>query len=70
VEGPGLPRLDAKRSMAERINAALADAYRGMVDSEEILILINEYPLENAAAGGRLQSENPQLVAALKQATG
>ncbi len=70
VEGPGWPRIDAKRKLVERINAALADAYRGMVNTDEILILINEYPLENAAAAGRLQSENLQLVEALKQATG
>jgi phenylpyruvate tautomerase PptA (4-oxalocrotonate tautomerase family) len=70
VEGPGRPRLDAKRKLVERINTAVADAYRGIVDVHEILILINEYPLENAAADGRLQSENPQLVEALQRATG
>jgi hypothetical protein len=33
----------------------------------ETLILMNFYPLENAGFAGRMQSDNPQIVAAVTQ---
>jgi phenylpyruvate tautomerase PptA (4-oxalocrotonate tautomerase family) len=65
VEAPQLRSLAARRKMMEQIDAAIADAYRDIANVAEILILHNEYPLENAAWGGRLQSDNPEVVAAL-----
>jgi len=35
-----------------------------------ILILHNEYPLENAGWAGRLQSDNPEIVEAMKELNG
>jgi hypothetical protein len=37
-------------------------AYRGIANTGEFLVFMNEYPLENALYGGRLQSDNPQIV--------
>jgi len=65
VEAPQLRSLAARRKMMVQIDAAIADAYRDIANVAEILILHNEYPLENAAWGGRLQSDNPEVVAAL-----
>jgi phenylpyruvate tautomerase PptA (4-oxalocrotonate tautomerase family) len=65
IEAPQLRSMAARRKMMESINAAIADAYRDIANVGEILILHNEYPLENAAWAGRLQSENPEAVAAL-----
>jgi hypothetical protein len=56
--------------MIESINAAVADAYRDLANTREILILHNEYPLENAGWAGRLQSDNPQIVQAMKKLNG
>jgi hypothetical protein len=43
-----------------------AEAYAGLANTDETLILMNHYPLENAWAG-RLQSDNPELVEEMKQ---
>ena len=70
IEAPQLRSLDARRKLVEKINAAVADAYEGIANTREILILHNEYPLENAAWAGRLQSDNPDVVEAMKQLNG
>jgi phenylpyruvate tautomerase PptA (4-oxalocrotonate tautomerase family) len=70
IEAPRLPSIDAKRKMIEGINAALADAYDGIANTREVLILHNEYPLENAGWAGRLQSETPEVVDAMKRLDG
>ena len=67
IEAPQLRSIDAKKRMIERLNAALNDAYEGIANTSEILILHNEYPLENAGFAGRLQSENPEIVEAMKK---
>jgi phenylpyruvate tautomerase PptA (4-oxalocrotonate tautomerase family) len=67
IEAPRLRSIDARRKMMERINAAVADAYEGIANVHEVLILQNEYPLENAGSAGRLQSENPEAVEAMKK---
>jgi phenylpyruvate tautomerase PptA (4-oxalocrotonate tautomerase family) len=70
IEAPQLHAVDAKRKMVAQINAAIADAYDSIANTSEILILHNEYPLENAAWAGRLQSENPEVVEAMKKLNG
>jgi phenylpyruvate tautomerase PptA (4-oxalocrotonate tautomerase family) len=63
VEGPRLASLDARRALVETLNGALAKAFTGLANTDDILILFNEYPLEFAGAGGHLQSENPEMAA-------
>jgi hypothetical protein len=46
---------------------AIGEAYDGIANTAETLILMNHYPLENAGFAGRLQSDDPQLVEAMKQ---
>jgi len=70
VEAPALRSVDAKRQLAERLNSAVAEAYGRIADPKEILVLHNEYPLENAALAGRLQSENANAVGALQALNG
>jgi hypothetical protein len=65
LEAPELSSLDTKRTMAEKILAAIADAYRDIANTEETLLLMNHYPLENAGWAGRLQSDNRQIVEAV-----
>jgi phenylpyruvate tautomerase PptA (4-oxalocrotonate tautomerase family) len=70
IEAPQLRTLDAKRKMVKQINAAIADAYEGIANIREILIFHNEYPLESVGWAGRLQSENPEIIAAMKKLNG
>jgi phenylpyruvate tautomerase PptA (4-oxalocrotonate tautomerase family) len=67
LEAPELSNLDAKRKMAEKIQTVIAEAYRGIANTEETLVLMNHYPLENAGWAGRLQADNPQIVQAVAQ---
>jgi hypothetical protein len=67
LEAPELSSIDAKRKMAEKILIAVGQAYDGIANTAETLILMNHYPLENAGFAGRLQSDDPQLVEAMKQ---
>jgi hypothetical protein len=67
LEAPELSSIDAKRKMAEKILIAVDQAYDGIANTAETLILMNHYPLENAGFAGRLQSDDPQLVEAMKQ---
>ena len=48
----------------------MKEAYEGIANTSEILILHNEYPLENAGWAGCLQSENPVVVEAIKKLNG
>lgn len=70
LEAPELTNLDAKRQMADRIHAAIATAYGSIANTDETLILMNHYPLENAGWAGRLQSDNPEIVEAIKVLNG
>ncbi|MEV0588052.1 hypothetical protein [Nonomuraea sp. NPDC050310] len=56
LEAPELSSLEAKGAMAAKIHAAVAEAYEGLANTDETLILMNHYPLENAGWGGRLLS--------------
>src|SRR4029450_771515 len=70
IEAPQLRSLDARRKLMEKINAAVADAYEGIAHTREILILHHDYPLEHAVWAGRLQSDNPEVVEAIKKLNG
>jgi hypothetical protein len=70
LEAPELDSLDARRTMAKKILSAMADAYAGIANTEETLILMNQYPLESAGFAGRLQSDNPEIVEAIRQLNG
>src|SRR5262249_14854654 len=70
IVAPQLRRLDARRKLTEKINAAVADAYEGIANTRETPIFHNEYPLENECWVGRLQSDNPQIVKAMKMLIG
>jgi phenylpyruvate tautomerase PptA (4-oxalocrotonate tautomerase family) len=67
LEAPELSSLDAKRKMASKILTAVGQAYDGIANTAETLILMNHYPLENAGFAGRLQADDPRLVEAMKQ---
>jgi phenylpyruvate tautomerase PptA (4-oxalocrotonate tautomerase family) len=62
LEAPELGSATAKRTMVERMNAALADAYAGIADTEHIMVFLNGYPLERVGWAGRMQSDRPELV--------
>lgn len=64
VEAPKLANPDARRALIAKLNSGIAKAYAGIANTDDVLILCNEYPLEMAGAGGRLQSENPEIAAA------
>ena len=70
LEAPELNNLEAKRKMANAVHSAIADAYRGFANTDDTLILMNHYPLENAGWAGRLQSDNADAVAAIKALNG
>lgn len=70
LEAPELTSLEAKRKMAGRIHDAIQAAYQDIANTDELLILMNHYPLENAGWAGRLQADNPEIVDALKQLNG
>lgn len=67
LEAPELHDIDARRTMSNRITAAIAKAYDGVANTGETLILMNHYPLEFAGFAGRLQSDDPAMVAAMAQ---
>ena len=59
---PGI-RAEAKKHMVEKITSAIEEAYH----IGDTLIFLREYPAENVAQDGRLQSENPKVLEALKK---
>jgi len=63
IEAPPGIRTDAKRAMMEKITAAIDEAYH----IGDTLIFLREYPAENVAMDGRLQSDNPKILEALKK---
>jgi phenylpyruvate tautomerase PptA (4-oxalocrotonate tautomerase family) len=67
LEAPELANIEAKRTMVERIDAALADAYQGLADTNSIMVFLNGYPLEQVGWAGRMQSDRPEMVAAAKE---
>ena len=63
IEAPPGIRPEAKKKMVEKITTAIDEAYH----IGDTLIFLQEYPPENVAMDGRLQSENPKLLEALKK---
>ena len=54
---PGV-KADAKKTMMEKLNADISDAYPG---SDDVFIIHREDEPANVMLNGRLQSENPKL---------
>jgi phenylpyruvate tautomerase PptA (4-oxalocrotonate tautomerase family) len=67
LEAPELANLDVKRRLVRKIEAAIAAAYQGIANTEEVLVLLNHYPLENVGWQQSLQSDKPEIVAAIAQ---
>ena len=63
IEAPPRLRGEAKKRMLEKITSAIDEAYH----IGDTLIFLREYPAENVAMDGRLQSENPTILEALKK---
>jgi phenylpyruvate tautomerase PptA (4-oxalocrotonate tautomerase family) len=63
IEAPPGIKPEAKKQMVQKITAAIDDAYR----IGDTLIFLREYPAGNVAMDGRLQSENPKILEALKK---
>jgi len=66
IEAPPGIRVEAKKKMVEKVTAAIDEAYH----IGDTLIFLREYPAENVAMEGRLQSENPKILEALKKIRG
>jgi phenylpyruvate tautomerase PptA (4-oxalocrotonate tautomerase family) len=47
LDAPELASQDAKHKLAQKIGAAIADAYQGIADTSEIVVLIRQYPRDN-----------------------
>ena len=63
IEAPPGICTEAKKRMVEKITSAIDEAYH----IGDTLIFLREYPAENVAQDGRLQSENPKVLEALKK---
>jgi hypothetical protein len=63
IEAPPGIRPEAKRKMMEKITAAVDEAYH----IGDTLIFLNEHSIENVAMDGRIQSQNPKILEALKK---
>ena len=62
IEAPPGIRPEAKRKMMQKLTEADEAYHIG-----DTLIFLREYPAENVAQDGRLQSENPKILEALKK---
>jgi hypothetical protein len=47
LEGPELVSLDVKRKLMQKIKSAIANAYLGIANTDDVVVLINEHPLHN-----------------------
>ena len=63
IEAPPGIKPEAKKQMVQKITTAIDDAY----NIGDTLVFLREYPAENVAMDGRLQSENPKILEALKK---
>jgi phenylpyruvate tautomerase PptA (4-oxalocrotonate tautomerase family) len=63
IEAPPGIRPEAKRKMVQRLTEAIDEAYH----IGDTLIFLREYPAENVSMDGKLQSENPKILEALKR---
>lgn len=67
LEVPELASLDAKRKLVQKIESAIGAAYAGIANIDEVLVLVNHYPLENVGWRGSLRSDRPEFVAAVAE---
>ena len=65
IEAPPGIRPEAKKTLTQKITTAIDEAYH----IGDTLIFVREYPVENVAMDGRLQSDNPKILEALKKIT-
>ncbi|ASR37794.1 N-acetylmuramic acid 6-phosphate etherase [Prauserella marina] len=65
LEVPELGNLDSKRALVRRVESAIAEGYAGLADVDEVLILINHYPLHDVGWRSSLQSDKPEIVEAM-----
>lgn len=63
IEAPPGIRPAAKKKMMEKLTAAIDEAYH----IGDTLIFLREYQAENVAMDGRLQTDNPKIIEALKK---
>ncbi len=63
IEAPPGIRPQAKKTLVEKITTAIDEAYH----IGDTLIFLREYPVDNVAMDGRLQSDNPKILEALKK---
>ena len=63
IEAPPGIGPQAKSALIKKITAAIDEAY----DIGDTLIFLREYPAANVAMDGRLQSDNPKILEALKK---
>lgn len=63
IEAPPGIRAEAKKRMVKKITEAIDEAYH----IGDTLIFLREYAAEDVAMDGRLQSENPKILEALKK---
>lgn len=63
IEAPPGIRLAAKQTLMKSITAAVEAVY----PIGETLVFLREYPLEDVALNGRLQSENPMVLEAVQK---
>jgi len=65
IAPPGLPK-DAKRLLFREITETAAKVY-GNDDMRDILVFLNEHPLDNVASNGYIQTENPEFASPATQ---
>jgi phenylpyruvate tautomerase PptA (4-oxalocrotonate tautomerase family) len=63
IEAPPGIHPGAKRKMVQKLTEAIDEAYH----IGDTLIFLREYPTENVAMDGKIQSENPKILEALKK---
>jgi hypothetical protein len=63
IEAPPGIRPEAKRTLMKKLADAIDEAYH----IGDTLIFLREYSTENVAMDGRIQSENPKILEALKK---
>lgn len=63
IEAPPGIHPEAKTTMMKEITRAVDDAYH----IGDTLIFLREYPPADVAMDGKLQSENPKILEALKK---
>jgi hypothetical protein len=63
IEAPPGIRPEKKRVMMQKITEAVDEAYH----IGDTLIFLREYLVENVAMDGRIQSENPKILEAMKK---